>query len=111
MSGGHFDYKDSTLKAEIFGWGIDSVEQAIKQNPLQDKEFSAMVYEMLDILHDFDWYMSGDSSKERYLESLQAFKNKWLKTNSEERIRYIIDNEINSMKQDLYTTFHITTKE
>lgn len=111
MSGGHFDYKDSTLKAEIFGWGIETVEQAIRQNPLEDKEFSAMVYEMLDVLHDFDWYISGDTSKKHYRDSLQAFKNKWLKTDSKERLQYIINTEVNTIKQELYDTFSITTKE
>ena len=49
MSGGHFEYLDSRLKEEIFGW-TDKPE-----NVFEDREISELVFDVLDLIHEFDW--------------------------------------------------------
>ena len=55
MSGGHFDYNDKRLKNDMFGY-----EHEYK-NPLEDREISNLVYDVLTLLHVFDYYKSGDT--------------------------------------------------
>ena len=55
MSGGHFEYLDGRLKDEIFGY-----ENKVK-NVFEDREISELVFDVLDLIHEFDWYYSGDA--------------------------------------------------
>ena len=98
MSGGHFNYMDSSLKNEIFRW-TDGC-----WNVLEDREISELVWDVLDLLHDFDWYKSGDSGEDRYLTAKSKFKKKWF-SNRGVRVRRIVDNAVDELKQELYKTF------
>lgn len=98
MSGGRFDYVDSHLKNEIFGW-VDN-----PTNVFEDWEISELVWDVLDLIHDYDWYASGDTSKETYLKAKAEFKKKWM-GNRGVRIRRIVDEAIQRTKDELYETF------
>ena len=98
MSGGHFNYTDSRLKTEIFGWGDKPT------NVFEDREISELVWDVLDLIHEYDWYQSGDSGKDKYLAKKTAFKNKWL-SNRGVRVRRIIEDSISDLKTELYETF------
>lgn len=98
MSGGRFDYKDSSLKNEIYGWTDKP------SNVFEDREISELVWDVLDLIHDFDWYISGDTCKETYLKSKSDFKKKWF-SNRGVRVREIVDDAINQCKNELYETF------
>ena len=100
MSGGRFSYIDSSLKNEIFGWTDRP------RNIFEDREISELVWDILDLIHDFDWYASGDTDKEDYLASKSAFKKKWL-DNRGVRVRRIIDEAIQECKAELYDTYGI----
>lgn len=100
MSGGHFEYLDSQLKSEIFGWDDRF------RNVFEDREISELVWDLLDLIHDFDWYKSGDSRKETYLESKAKFKKKWF-SNRGVRIRRIVDDALKQVKDELYETFSL----
>lgn len=104
MSGGHFDYVDSRLKDEIFGWHNDPY------NALEDREISELVWDVLELLHDFDWYKSGDTCKETYLKAKDAFKKKWFGGNRGLRIRRIVDDALQETKAELYETFGLETE-
>ena len=104
MSGGHFDYLDSRLKGEIFGYTDKPV------NVLEDLEISKLVWDVLDLLHEFDWYYSGDTCKETYLKAKAKFKRKWL-GNKGIRIRRIIDEAIDDLRQELYETYGIASED
>lgn len=97
MSGGHFDYQDRQLKNDMFGYDHEY------KNPLEDKEISNIVYDVLTLLHDFDWYKSGDTSEETYLESKENFKKKWLRNKkySQEVLAKIIYEETENLKNEL----------
>ena len=98
MSGGRFDYVDSRLKDEIFGW-CDK-----PSNVFEDREFSELVWDVLDLIHDYDWYASGDTCKETYLIAKENFKKKWF-SNRGVRVRRIVDEALKECKEELYKTF------
>lgn len=100
MSGGHFNYVDSRLKDEIFGWGDNPT------NVFEDLEISELVWDILNLIHDFDWYKSGDTSKETYLRAKADFKKKWM-DNRGVRVRRIVDEALQRTKDELYETFNI----
>jgi hypothetical protein len=98
VSGGHFDYKDSALKSEMFGW-TDA-----PRNVLEDRELSELTWDLLDVIHAYDWYKSGDTCKETYLKEKDKFKKKWL-SNRGVNVRRIVDEAVNELKAELYETF------
>lgn len=98
MSGGRFEYTDSRLKSEIFGWADRP------HNAFEDREISELVWDVLELIHDYDWYASGDTGKEDYLKAKAAFKKKWF-SNRVVRIRRIVDDAIEECKKELYETF------
>lgn len=80
MSGGHFNYNDSALKGDIFGYS------STPWNALEDHEISYLVWDVLDLIHAFDYYKSADTCEETYKESVQEFKQKWFKVPRKERL-------------------------
>ena len=98
MSGGHFDYKDMSLKSEMFGWSDKPF------NVLEDRELSELTFDLLEVIHQYDWYKSADTNKETYLKAKDKFKKKWL-SNRGINVRRIIDEAVNDLKSELYETF------
>lgn len=98
MSGGRFDYLDMSLKDGIFGYGNTP------RNVFEDREISELVWDVLDLIHDFDWYASGDTCKENYLKAKAEFKKKWL-DNRGVRVRRIVDEALKQCKEELYETY------
>ena len=98
MSGGRFEYADSRLKSEIFGWSDEPY------NVFEDREISELVWDILELIHDYDWYASGDTCKETYLKAKAKFKKKWF-SNRGVRIRQIVDTALKETKAELYETF------
>ena len=114
MSGGHFDYRNDNLCYDIFGWGISpnygdrGFEQsnlARQRDPLDDLIMSELVFDVFCILHSYDWYRSGDTCEDTYRADVQRFKDKWLKQIPDERVREIIDDELNVVRGRLYNAF------
>lgn len=97
MSGGHFDYADKALKNDMFGYHHEN------KNPMEDREISNLVYDVLTLLHDFDWYKSGDTSEESYLTAKDKFKKKWLhnKNYQKEVLEQIINDTLQETKDEL----------
>lgn len=88
MSGGYLEY--SSYHLEEVAYNVDDLE--IKQ----------LIFDLSKFLHDYDYYMSGDYGYDTYLESLNNFKNKWFKTSREERLKEIIDERLNDIRDELY---------
>lgn len=100
MSGGYFNYMDSQLKSEVFGWSNQW------WNVFEDQEISELVWDIFDLMHDYDWYKKGDTDKETYLRAKTYFKKKWL-DNRGVRVRRIVDEALQRTKDELYETFNI----
>lgn len=114
MSGGHFDYSNDRLCHEIFGWEVsaDYGEAGFKQSkiarrldPLDDILLSELVFDVFCVLHSYDWWQSGDTGEDTYRKDVQRFKDKWLKQLTDERIKEIIDDELNVTRGRLYNAF------
>lgn len=104
MSGGVFNYRNDTLQDEIFGW----LEPGDKiPNVFEDREISELTYDLFNLIHDFDWYVSGDTGRENYLKAKTKFKDKWL-DNRGVNVKRIVDNAIDELKNELYETYNIT---
>lgn len=65
MSGGSFDYKYSDIRYTYEG-------------RMCDKELEELLQDFCDLLHDLEWWQSGDTVEEDYRESVTVFKKKWL---------------------------------
>lgn len=100
MSGGHFSYLDSRLKNEIFGW--DEIS-----NQFEDMEISELVFDVLDLIHAYDWYRCGDTGEDTWLKKKKKFKQKWFETPRTERIKAIVDKALEETKKELYKTFEL----
>lgn len=96
MSGGYFSYRDGDLCEEIFGTGPtlmggafykDNIKKAIHRNPLGDKEISELVYDVMCLLREYDYYQESDTSRESYLAAKKQFKKKWFSTSRHERLQ------------------------
>lgn len=102
MSGGRFNYQDGALKSEIFGYFYGEPKSV--PNVFEDREISELVWDVFDLIHDYDWYVSGDTGKQDYLDSKDKFKKKWFK-NRKALDKKIVDNALEELKCDLYETF------
>lgn len=76
MSGGYWNYTNDSLKNEIFGYSYDK-KSALRANPFEDRLISELVWDVFDLLHAYDWFISGDTCEETYREAVQKFKHRW----------------------------------
>lgn len=87
MSGGAMDYVCWTLEGNASG-------------KLEDKELEAMLKDFVNLLHDCEWYHSGDIGEDDYFETVRKFKKKWF-GKRDERLQEIIETSIEELKQEL----------
>lgn len=115
MSGGRFNYTNDNLSSEMFHYlsplrgqsEFDLADQARRINPLKDRQVSELCWDLLCLIHSFDWMISGDTGEDSYEEDLRYFKKKWLKTSPDELVKREIDKTIAELKEDLYAEFGI----
>lgn len=97
MSGGSLDYISSSLANALdipyghygeISKSNNSIDykRVIKSNPMEDTELSLMMYDICCLLHSLEWYKSGDTAEDDYLEDVKSFKDKWLNRTDEDRI-------------------------
>ena len=98
MSGGRFDYADERAMSEIFGFYDDDKVP----NVFEDREISELIFDVFNLIHDYDWYASGDTGKEDYLQAKAKFKKKWFGTKRGLRIKRYVDAAVEELKQELY---------
>lgn len=89
MSGGSYDYIYSRLEEECIG-------------RMYDAEMNDMIKDLCNVLHDLEWWISGDCQEEKYRKSLIAFKKKWFGGDRETRLKGYIDNQLSSVRNELY---------
>ena len=127
MSGGRWNYNQCNLGYDMFpgcdvcyGLGDDekskyrnyteSVKLARKLNPMEDRQLSELVFDVLCLIYSADWYKSGDTCEDIYREDVKFFKEKWLKVNSD-TVKDEICKSIQELKEELYVTFGIQEKD
>lgn len=89
MSGGSYDYVCYKLSNECEG-------------RMYDAEMNDLITDLCEVLHDLEWWQSGDTSEESYRKTLAKFKAKWFKGNRKVRLKGYIDEQIGMVRSQLY---------
>ena len=90
MSGGSYNYIYNKLSMECSGCMFDI-------------EMNDMIEDLCNVLHDLEWWQSGDIDEEVYRKTLGDFKFKWFKTDRTDRLKDYIDKELNIVRSELYS--------
>lgn len=78
MSGGSFEY----LYYRILDTYSDKME---------DLEMELLLKDFCSVLHDLEWYRSGDYDEGDYRRAVADFKKKWLRQSDEQRLQNTVD--------------------
>lgn len=89
MSGGSYEYICYKLESEC-------------QGRMYDAEMEDLITDLANVLHDLEWWQSGDCSEDTYRKSLIEFKTKWFKTSRSKRLKSYIDEQVESVRSQLY---------
>jgi hypothetical protein len=68
----------------------------------KDKEIKELLFDLANLLHDEEWYESGDYGKDSYEETLKAFKKKWFKSDRSHRLKGYVDESLEKTREELY---------
>ena len=90
MSGGSYDYKFCVIDDYYVG-------------EMHDAELDEMMKDIVELLHDLEWWQSADIGEEDYRNTVRAFKDKWFNAEQVERLKPIIDTKINRLRTELMT--------
>lgn len=99
MSGGHWDYKDRTLREWMFGYCENGIS-----NPLRDEELSRLLYDLFDLIEWADLYQCSNISEQTYNKHKRAFKKKWL-SDPDKRVQMVIDAKLAEARKELIETY------
>lgn len=97
MSGGSYGYRYFTVSDQYVG-------------RMYDSELDEMMKDLVDVLHDVEWWRSGDSSEEKYRETVKKFKKKWFKR-SKIDVQKLIEDQFNKTKQELLVSLNYVKGE
>ena len=97
MSGGSMDYV------------CYRVEDAASMT--HDPEFAELLHDAAKVLHDEEWWLSSDSTKEDYLEALAAFKRKWFGGDRADRLKGYIDKDMEKLRDELYALIGVEVSD
>lgn len=89
MSGGSYDYVYSKLSEECEG-------------AMYDDEMNDLIKDLVEVLHDLEWWQSGDYEEEDYRQTLNNFKKKWFKQSRDVRLKKYIDTKLEKLQKELY---------
>lgn len=89
MSGGSYSYIYSRLEEECGG-------------RMYDAEMNDLIKDLCEVLRDLEWWQSGDSSEDCYRKTLTKFKDKWFKSDRQERLKSYIDEQTAIVRSQLY---------
>jgi len=79
MSGGHFEYNEEhlrTLSKQISGHGSYRGVDPEKVN-WDIETISEFLYDLFELFHAYDYWVSGDTREEKYRKAEQEFISKW----------------------------------
>ena len=98
MSGGSYEYIYLSLEEQCKG-------------AMYDAEMNDLIEDLCELLHDLEWWQSGDYGEEEYRKTLLKFKKKWFQGVREKRLKDYIDKQVGLLKGQLYCLIGIDTKE
>ena len=66
MSGGSYSYLYQQIQREYVGRMVDS-------------DLDLLMQDLVNLMHDLEWWQSCDYSEEQYRKTVDKFKKKWLR--------------------------------
>lgn len=89
MSGGSMDYLFIKVEEEAVG-------------KMHDAELDEFMQDVAHLLHDAEWWDSGDIIEQTYRESVARFKRKWFGTGGHrsKRLERLIDEKIDQVRKE-----------
>lgn len=90
MSGGSHNYLYNRVEEEYCG-------------AMHDIELDDLMTDIVKLLHDLEWYDSGDYGENTYRELVNKFKKKWFGTSREDRLKEYVDKSVESVRNELYS--------
>jgi hypothetical protein len=91
MSGGSYNYMYCRINDEYVDRMFDS-------------QLNSMMKDLVDVLHDLEWWQSCDCSEETYRESVNKFKKKWFKQTKID-VQKQIESKLEQTKDELLKEF------
>lgn len=100
MSGGSYNYEYLRVHDEYVG-------------SMYDLELDEMMKDLVDVLHDLEWWRSCDISEKTYRDSVHSFKEKWIGNNEdrEKLLKELIDIKLKKIQKELYGYVGISTEK
>ena len=89
MSGGSMDYLCNKIENQL--------------PYVDDLEIKDLMTDLAELMHDLEWWQSGDYGRDSYEETLSKFKAKWFKGDRQERLKGYIDEQIGIVRSQLYS--------
>lgn len=89
MSGGAYDYLCYRVQETYIG-------------EMYDIELDDMMKDLCKVLHDLEWWQSGDISEEDYRKRVSEFKKKWFSGNRTGIKKHYVDIILSETKKKLY---------
>lgn len=89
MSGGHCNY---------VCWDVENVAEEMTG------ELKLFMKDVAMLLHDYEWWKSGDTSDETWHAQWKIFKQQWLRTDDsqiEKRLKNIIKDSIKEILEEI----------
>lgn len=86
MSGGTFNY------------GYLDLERYIGK--MADSQLNGMIKDLVEVLHDIEWWTDGDIDEEEYRKTVTEFKKKWFKQKDAD-IKAYIEEQFEQKKEEL----------
>lgn len=97
MSGGSMNYICYRVEEEAENMG--------------DRELIELVKDVANLMHDREWYISGDYGVDEWKVSARKFKEKWFKSDREERLKSLIEEIIASARKECMELIGVEVKE
>ena len=89
MSGGSHGYVYCSIEENLCG-------------QMYDTELNDLMKDIKKLAHDLEWYDSSDIGEEQYFDTVAKFKQKWFKSNREQRLKSYVDEQLEQLKESLY---------
>lgn len=87
MSGGSMDYLCYKIENQL--------------SYVDDLEVKELMTDLAELMHDLEWWQSGDYSRDSYEETLSKFKAKWFGDNRNERLKEYINKSLDGIKAEI----------
>jgi len=70
-------------------------------NRMHDAELNELIKDLVPVLQSVEWWQSGDTEEKDYRDIVKEFKEKWFKQDRDVRLKDIISDQCEQLKENL----------